>query len=259
LAASLRPPPRSHDQQGVSFHPSPGGQFSAVVDSLPPADREHAASSAALIHQRVASVLRFPAVLQQPVRQGGEATGSGPCCRGLLSCGFAIESHPFPTVPGALISMVRMGSPVRFRRGAPPQSSSSGGVRPRSVLCLEGRQLPFARDLPVRFAHCESVRAGSWDQVTAPPGAQPPVRPTRPCGPCAGVNRLSNSRRSSLGQRLGRLRTMLASRPAIPSILRLPAPTRIGGCDCWSCITRSTIDGSGGLSLRPASFLRQRP
>jgi len=35
---------------------------------------------------------------------------------------------------------------------------------------------------------------------------------------------------------------MSASRPAIPSIHRLPAPTRIGGCDCWSSITRSTLD-----------------
>ena len=30
------PPPRSHDHPGVSFHPSPRGQFSAVVDSRRP-------------------------------------------------------------------------------------------------------------------------------------------------------------------------------------------------------------------------------
>ena len=87
--------------------------------------------------------------------------------------------------------MVRMGSPVRFRRGAPPQTSSSGRVRPRSV--------------------CAS-RADSCH----------------------------------LGSALGRLQTTSASRLAIPSIHRLPAPTRIGGCDYWTSITRSTLDGSGG-------------
>src|SRR5918993_2437383 len=55
--------------------------------------------------------------------------------------------------------MVRMGSPVRFRRGAPPQTSRPGRVRARPVVRREGRQLPFARNLPVRFVRCESVRA----------------------------------------------------------------------------------------------------
>ena len=61
--------------------------------------------------------------------------------------------------------MVRMGSPVRFRRGVHHNQQHRPGTS-RSVLCLEGRQLPFARDLPVRSAHCESGRAGSWGQVT---------------------------------------------------------------------------------------------
>ena len=55
--------------------------------------------------------------------------------------------------------MVRMGSPVRFRRGAPHQTSSSSGVRARPVVGPKGRQLSFARDLPDRFVRCESVRA----------------------------------------------------------------------------------------------------
>ena len=76
-------------------------------------------------------------------------------------------------VPGG--SMVRMGSPVRFRRGAPPQTSSSGGVRARSLVCLEGRQPPSARDLPVRFAHCESVRAGTGARSPCPLSARLPT------------------------------------------------------------------------------------
>ena len=50
---------------------------------------------------------------------------------------------------------------------------------------------------------------------------------------------------------------MLASRPAIPSIQRLPAPTRIDGCACWSCITRSTVDESAGLSKMRGSLRLQ--
>jgi AAA ATPase domain len=44
--------------------------------------------------------------------------------------------------------MVRMGSPVRFRRGAPHQHHSSGRVRCPACCVPEGRQPPFARDLP---------------------------------------------------------------------------------------------------------------
>jgi hypothetical protein len=46
--------------------------------------------------------------------------------------------------------------------GSTPNQQLRRGTSP-VCLWLEGRQLPFARDLPVRFAHCESVRAGSWD------------------------------------------------------------------------------------------------
>jgi len=53
-----------------------------------------------------------------------------------------------------------MGSPVRFRRGAPPQNSRSDRVRAEPVEGPESRQLPFARDLPVRFVRCDSERTG---------------------------------------------------------------------------------------------------
>ena len=55
--------------------------------------------------------------------------------------------------------MVRMGSPVRFRRGAPPQTSSSGRVRHPVCRIPESRCPPFGRDLPVRFVRSESVPA----------------------------------------------------------------------------------------------------
>jgi hypothetical protein len=44
--------------------------------------------------------------------------------------------------------MVRMGSPVRFRRGAPPQHTGQAGSSTRPVACLERREPAFARDLP---------------------------------------------------------------------------------------------------------------
>jgi hypothetical protein len=52
--------------------------------------------------------------------------------------------------------MVRMGSPERFRRGAPPQTSSSGRVQNPTCRVTESRQPPFARDLPVRLVLSES-------------------------------------------------------------------------------------------------------
>src|SRR5215211_7063053 len=51
-------------------------------------------------------------------------------------------------VPGG--SMVRMGSPVRFRRGAPHQNPSSGWIRCPARRLPDSRHPPFARDLPER-------------------------------------------------------------------------------------------------------------
>jgi hypothetical protein len=53
--------------------------------------------------------------------------------------------------------MVRMGSPVRFRRGAPPQTSSSGRVQPAACRMAESRQPPLARNLPARFDRFASM------------------------------------------------------------------------------------------------------
>jgi hypothetical protein len=53
--------------------------------------------------------------------------------------------------------MVRMGSPVRFRRGALPQTSSSGRVQHPACRLPESCWTPFARGLPARF-----VRLASW-------------------------------------------------------------------------------------------------
>jgi hypothetical protein len=51
----------------------------------------------------------------------------------------------------AATRMVRLGSPVRFRRGAPPQTSSSGRIRCPACRLPESGWTPFARGLPARF------------------------------------------------------------------------------------------------------------
>src|ERR687898_1186456 len=50
--------------------------------------------------------------------------------------------------------MVRMGSPVRFSRGAPPQHYRSGGFLSPACPMLRSRQPLFATDLAVRFVGC---------------------------------------------------------------------------------------------------------
>ena len=101
--------------------------------------------------------------------------------------------------------MVRMGSPVRFRRGAPHQTSRSGGVWHAASSKLGGRQLSFARDLPVRFAHCESVRAGSWDQATVPAGCSAASSTHSTLRTMRWGDRFGTPRRSSLGRRPGQV------------------------------------------------------
>ena len=155
--------------------------------------------------------------------------------------------------------MVRMGSPVRFRRGAPHQTTRSGGVRPRFVLCLEGRQLPFARDLPVRFAHCESMRAGSWDQVTVPARCSAASSTHSTLRTMRGGDHVSNSRRSSLGQRPGRVQTMLASRPAIASIHRLPARPGSAGATAGAASPGRPSTSQVGCRRDRPRYLRRRP
>ena len=57
-------------------------------------------------------------------------------------------------VPGS--SIVRTGSPVRFRRGLHYKPAGQAGFCTRSVACP--RAVPaVCRDLPVRFVRCESV------------------------------------------------------------------------------------------------------
>jgi len=159
--------------------------------------------------------------------------------------------------------MVRMGSPVRFRRGlhTKPAGQAGSGTRPLPSSEVGNCRLPEI---------CQSdlytvSRCGPAARTMSPslPGARPPVRPTRPCGPCAGVIALVLLGDRPSGSALGRLQTMSASRPAIPSTHRLPTPTRIGGCDCWSCIARSPLDGSGGpvaeTLASATATLRQTP
>ena len=47
--------------------------------------------------------------------------------------------------------MVRMGSPVRFRRGAPPQTSSSGRVQRPTCRAAKSRGPRLPESLPVRM------------------------------------------------------------------------------------------------------------
>jgi hypothetical protein len=67
----------------------------------------------------------------------------------------------------------RMGSPVRFRRGAPPQNGRSGKVLYPACRIPESCEPPFARELPVRFVRCASVRAAcpchSEATIASPP------------------------------------------------------------------------------------------
>jgi hypothetical protein len=124
--------------------------------------------------------------------------------------------------------MVRMGSPVRFRRGAPPQTSSSAGYVPGLFYAsrADSCRLPeiCQSDLHTvsRCGPAAGTRSTVPTRCSAASSTQSTLRTMR------WGDRFVTLRRSSLGQRLGRLQTMLASRPAIPSIHRLPAPTRIG-------------------------------
>jgi hypothetical protein len=94
--------------------------------------------------------------------------------------------------------MVRMGSPVRFRRGAPPQTSSSGRVQhpacpmlgePRTAICQRfarnqglsslkerGRSIPTRKILWVLCA-VPSVQAGSPQPADGVNGGAPAAQP----------------------------------------------------------------------------------
>src|SRR5213078_573758 len=62
-------------------------------------------------------------------------------------------------VPGG--SMVRMGSAVRFRRGAPPKPAAQAGSSTRPAACPEGWERPLARDLPeTTVCSCSSTLGG---------------------------------------------------------------------------------------------------
>jgi hypothetical protein len=77
-------------------------------------------------------------------------------------------------------SMVRMGSPVRFRRGAPPQNQQLRRVQHPTCRVTESRQPPFARELPVRLvlseSECVAHRVHSKAPL-APVDLTPRVRP----------------------------------------------------------------------------------
>jgi hypothetical protein len=61
-------------------------------------------------------------------------------------------------VPGG--SMVRMGSAVRFRRGAPHKPAGQAGSNTRPVVCDPLASTPFARDLPEDHAACPQSTRG---------------------------------------------------------------------------------------------------
>jgi hypothetical protein len=111
-------------------------------------------------------------------------------------------------------SMVRMVSAVRFRRRAPHQTSSSGGVRPRSVYAsrADSCRLPEICQSDLHTVSRCGPAAGTRSTVPARCSAASSTHST--LRTMHWGDRLVTPRRSSLGQRLGRLQTMLASRPA---------------------------------------------
>jgi hypothetical protein len=185
---------------------------------------------------------RCPAVKREcpaPRRNGGHRDDAHSCLTATTDTG----SLP-PDVPGRP-SHGRRNWPHNWRvMGLPPSCIFAGGHRGKAPIhgkdgvassILAGGSTPNQQLRRGTSPVCYASRADSCrlpeicqsDLHTvsrcgprlgpgqpSPPGAQPPVRPTRPCGPCAGGDRFATPRRSSLGQRLGRLQTMLASRPA---------------------------------------------
>ena len=70
--------------------------------------------------------------------------------------------------------MVRMGSPVRFRRRAPPQTSSSGRVQSPACCRAERLRPPLARDLPARFDRFASMHDRRLNSMRIDPTSGPP-------------------------------------------------------------------------------------
>src|SRR5512132_1649734 len=94
-----------------------------------------------------------------------------------------------------MVSMVRMGSPVRFRRGAPPRNCRSGRVLYLVCRMPKSRHPPFARDLPVRFARYELVPAACRGHFEA----------SLAVGPVRASGGLVSEPRDAFGRTLGAL------------------------------------------------------
>ena len=154
----------------------------------------------------------------------------------------------------AATRMVRMGSAVRFRRGAPPQTSRPGRVHHPACCVPLRRSTPFARDLPENHAACPQSTRGVARLVRASssarrPGARRSGAPglRRRCGQpsrrwCAGSGRRSRCPRCWPVRRV-------ASWPITSSITRAGMPAsssqvaKVWRKSCAPC--RSTASSSG--------------
>jgi hypothetical protein len=105
---------------------------------------------------------------------------SGPR-RTLHNCAAYGALRPTKTLDGMAVGrgyVVRMGSPVRFRRGAPHRNRRSGLVQHRACRRAERLRPPLARDLPARFDRFASMHGRRWNLMWTDPRSGPHVAST---------------------------------------------------------------------------------